>query len=109
VAFHHVKEELKGPLSAQNAFTILMHTQYLLSQPSLPSHVLQRTNKHKMYSDAIDLQDSRNLKFSSNEVAGAKTLVDVLWYQHHGTLIEQSCPIPSCFANFVGYNKFEQH
>jgi len=122
-------EELKGPLPEQNAFTI-MHTQNLLSQPSLQSHVLQRTNKHKMYNDAIDLLDSRNLKFSSNAVDNAgttlatsfdmpqlsstnfvNTLVDILWYLdgHHDTLIKQSCPIPSCFANFVGYNKLELH
>jgi len=38
-----------------------------------------------------------------------KTLVDVLWYLdgHHNTLIKQSCPIPSHFANFVGFNKPE--
>ena len=111
---YHVSEVLNGPLPARNAFTILMHSQYLLSQPSLPSQVQEQNNKDKMYNAVLNLLESRNLKFSSSEVSNVgktfvKTLVDVLWYLdgHHETFSEQSCPIPSCFAACVGYNKPE--
>jgi len=91
-----------------------MHNQHILSQPSLPMRVQERNNKDKMYNAVLDLLDSKNLKFSSSEVSTAgktfvKTLADTLWYVdgHHETLNKQSCPIPDCFAKFVGYNKPE--
>ena len=37
---YHVIDILQDPPPTQNAFTILMHNQYLLSQPSLPLRAL---------------------------------------------------------------------
>ena len=70
-----------------------------------------RNQKDKRFNDLIDLLEAKQLFYSPAEAESSghslvKVLTDLLWHidGHHATFSDQSCVIPSIFANFSGYN-----
>ena len=98
----------------RNAFEVLMSSQRQLAR-TLPQRKHPRNKKDELYNDLLTLLEEKGLYFlsSDGESAGhnlVRVLTDLLWLidGHHGTLKDQSCPVPLVFSSFTGYNAPER-
>ena len=94
-----------------NAFSVLMQSSHLRSQPGLPQKVPERNKKEKLYNDILMMLEEENVAFPGDEVESSghaflRVVVDSLWCLdgHHDALRKQGCPIPELFSHFNGYN-----
>ena len=85
----------------------------LESEPSngLPAFLKEKTRKDRLYNEIIKFLANNNVGWCDPEF-GKPFICDlsnVLWYidGHHEVLASRSCPIPSLFKSFVGFNKPE--
>ena len=85
----------------------------LESEPSngLPAFLKEKTRKDRLYNEVIKFLANNNVGWCDPEF-GKPFICDlsnVLWYidGHHEVLASRSCPIPSLFKSFVGFNKPE--
>ena len=106
---YHVREQPQQAPS-RNAFSIMMQTSQLLSQPRLPTSITERNKKDKLYNDFLKQLEDDDVTFPSSELTSGKSyiraMVDCLWYldSHHDVLNKQSCPIPAYFIRYNGYS-----
>lgn len=80
----------------------------------LPSIIAEPKNrKEKLYNDIISFLSESQLGWINDPAQYGKPFVtelcNVLWFVdgHHGVLSSRSCPIPSLFTRFNGYNRPE--
>lgn len=81
-----------------------------------PKKIVALTKKDELYNAISEWMIKDGLCWQSTEVENGtakntiRTLQDVLWYldDHHTTLAERSCHVPSVFAQFVRYNESEK-
>ena len=85
----------------------------LESTPSngLPTFLKEKTRKDKLYNEIVKFLATNNVGWCDPEYGKPliTDLCNVLWYidGHHEVLASRSCPIPSLFKSFVGFNKPE--
>lgn len=78
-------------------------------QKGLPKMIREKTRKDSLYNEILKFLSTMNVAWTDPEVYG-KPFVDMLcrmlWYidGHHEVLASRSCPIPSLFSQFCGYN-----
>ena len=78
----------------------------------IPATIKERNRKDSLYNELIMFCSTKNLQWQEPEKYGKPFLIDLcntLWYidGHHHVLKSRSCPIPSMFSQFVGFNKPE--
>uniref|UniRef100_A0A1X7SEY3 Uncharacterized protein n=1 Tax=Amphimedon queenslandica TaxID=400682 RepID=A0A1X7SEY3_AMPQE len=85
----------------------------LESEPSngLPAFLKEKTRKDRLYNEIVKFLANNNVGWCDPEFGKPFIcdLCNVLWYVdgHHEVLASRSCPIPSLFKSFVGFNKPE--
>ena len=83
------------------------------SQPSngLPAFLKEKTRKDRLYNEIVKFLANNNVGWYDPQYGKPfiSDLCNVLWYVdgHHEVLASRSCPIPSLFKSFVGFNKPE--
>ena len=104
-----VQEEVSHP--STNAFSVMMAASANLSRQHHPSFLNARNRHDKLYNDILSWIISQDLKWKADEVEGVATkfvrvMCDTMWYidQHHHTLADRGCHIPTCFERFTDYN-----
>ena len=84
-----------------------------ISNGSLPSKIKEKNSKDRLYNKRTDSFLAMGLSWKDPEKFGKPfihDMCDVLWYidGHHAALASRSCPVPSMFSSFVGFNKPER-
>ena len=111
---HDEDQKPREPLCS--AFDIMMRVQKEVDSKALPARKPENNSKDHLYNALLTFFEDRQVKWHSSEVqqcgtALLKGLLDLLWYidGHHHVFNQQSCPIPSVFADFQGFNRPELH
>ncbi len=106
----------KQNVSTRNAFDVMAmaQRQVQFGDNGVPSKILERTSKDRLFNDLIQLMKDINVKWSDPKAFGVpflKKLTEILWYidGHHHTIAESAPPIPSVFSTFTGYNCPEKY
>jgi hypothetical protein len=78
----------------------------------LPRLISERTRKDKLYNAIVTFLATRKLGWSDPDEFGKHFIQDmcnVLWYidGHYEVFASRSCPIPTVFNCFVGFNRLE--
>lgn len=109
-----IKNQESQPLCS--AVDIMMRAQKEVDSKALPARKPENNSKDRLYNALLTFFEDRQVKWHSSEVqrcgtALLKGLLDLLWYidGHHHVFNQQSCPIPSVFADFQGFNRPELH
>ena len=94
-----------------SAFDVMRQAMHEISRARTPSLTQEHTRKDKLYNAVVENLKNRGLQWRSDEVESSgvnfvKSLTEVLWYidGHHATFSSRGYQIPSCFADFQGFN-----
>ena len=108
----HDDQKPREPLCS--AFDIMMRAQKEVDSKALPARKPENNSKDHLYNALLTFFEDRQVKWHSSEVqqcgtALLKGLLDLPWYidGHHHVFNQPSCPIPSVFVDFQGFNRPE--